>query len=123
MWANGEQRRLGALADSAAKHAREVNARAVQVSVDIGKEKTQYFEKIALACAGTIALVVSFVGSACRTVRSRLCLLRSRAGCANPQAWLLRYFSNSGCLPTMPSPKPDGRWDRHKQEKERYRRD
>jgi hypothetical protein len=37
--------------------------RAVQVSVDISKEKTQYFEKIALASAGTIALVVSFVGS------------------------------------------------------------
>ncbi|MFZ0798887.1 MAG: hypothetical protein WCA13_16010 [Terriglobales bacterium] len=58
-----EQQRLSSLFDNAVKHAREVNARAVQVSVDIGREKTQYFEKIALACAGTIALVVSFVGS------------------------------------------------------------
>ncbi len=58
-----DQQRLVALFDSANKHATEANQRAVQVSVDIAKEKTQYFEKIALASAGTIALVVSFVGS------------------------------------------------------------
>ena len=40
-----------------------MNQRAVQVSLDIGKEKTQFFEKIALASGGTIALVVSFVGA------------------------------------------------------------
>lgn len=55
--------------------ASEANLRAVQVSVDIGKEKTQYFEKIALAAGGTIALVVSFVGA--------------HAGRLNPP-WLLR---------------------------------
>lgn len=55
--------------------ASEANLRAVQVSVDIGKEKTQYFEKIALAAGGTIALVVSFVGA--------------HAGKLNPP-WLLR---------------------------------
>jgi hypothetical protein len=49
--------------DTATKHATDMGERAVQVSVDISKEKTQYFEKIALASAGTIALVVSFVGS------------------------------------------------------------
>jgi hypothetical protein len=58
-----EQQRLQALFDSACSHASAMNKRAVQASIDIGKEKTQYFEKIALACAGTIALVVSFVGS------------------------------------------------------------
>jgi hypothetical protein len=58
-----EQKRLSSLFESAVKRAQNANERAVQVSVDIGKEKTQYFEKIALACAGTIALVVSFVGS------------------------------------------------------------
>ena len=58
-----EQQRLQTLFDSACKRAAAMNKRAVQISVDLGKEKTQYFEKIALACAGTIALVVSFVGS------------------------------------------------------------
>jgi hypothetical protein len=55
--------------------ASDANLRATQVSVDIGKEKTQYFEKIALAAGGTIALVVSFVGA--------------HAGKLNPP-WLLR---------------------------------
>jgi hypothetical protein len=58
-----EQQRLQALFNDAGKRASNMNKRAVQASLDIGKEKTQYFEKIALACAGTIALVVSFVGS------------------------------------------------------------
>jgi len=49
--------------ESARKHAKNMNERAVQGSLDIGKEKTQFFEKIALASSGTIALVVSFVGS------------------------------------------------------------
>jgi hypothetical protein len=40
-----------------------MNKQAVQASIDIGKEKTQYFEKIAFGCGGTIALVVSFVGA------------------------------------------------------------
>jgi hypothetical protein len=71
-----EQQRLKTLFESAIKYAREMNARAVQVSVDIGKEKTQYFEKIALACAGTIALVVTFVGSHAGRLQPT-CLLRS----------------------------------------------
>ncbi|MHB8652453.1 MAG: hypothetical protein ACYDA9_01105 [Terriglobia bacterium] len=58
-----DQQGLKTLLESATKHATEVNQRAAQASLDIAKEKTQYFEKIALACAGTIALVVSFVGS------------------------------------------------------------
>lgn len=70
-----EQQRLETLFDDASKHASEVHRRAVQASLDNGKERTQYFEKIALACAGTIALVVSYVGS--------------HAGHLQP-AWLLR---------------------------------
>jgi hypothetical protein len=58
-----DQKRLEALLDSASKYARETNQRAAQVSIDIAQEKTQYFEKLALASGGTIALVVSFVGS------------------------------------------------------------
>lgn len=46
--------RLAALFDSASKHAAAANQRAAQVSVDIGKERVQYFEKIALASGGTI---------------------------------------------------------------------
>jgi hypothetical protein len=58
-----ERQRLSSLFESAAKFAHEANLRAAQVSIEMGKEKTQYFEKIALAGAGTIALVVSFVGA------------------------------------------------------------
>src|SRR5579871_6357177 len=58
-----QQQFLMSALESARKHAADMNERAVQVSLDIGKEKTQYFEKIALASGGTIALVVSFVGS------------------------------------------------------------
>jgi hypothetical protein len=58
-----EASRLQILYDNAVKSAREVNQRTVQATLDIAKEKTQYIEKIALANAGTIALVVSFVGS------------------------------------------------------------
>jgi len=58
-----QQQLLLSLVESAKKHAADMNERATQTTVDIAKEKTQYFEKIALASAGTIALVVSFVGS------------------------------------------------------------
>jgi len=58
-----EQRRLETLWRSASKHARNMNQLSVQISRDIAKEKTQYFEKIALASGATIALVVSFVGA------------------------------------------------------------
>jgi hypothetical protein len=58
-----EQQRLRALVDSASKHATDVNLRAVQVTSEISKEKTQYFEKLALASGATIALLVSFVGA------------------------------------------------------------
>jgi CHASE3 domain sensor protein len=58
-----ERTRIQSLFDHAQKHAAEMNRKAVEGSIEIGKEKTQYFEKIALASGGTIALVVSFVGS------------------------------------------------------------
>ncbi len=58
-----DPKRLRALFESAANHATEANRRANQASIHIAKGKTQYFEKIALASAGTIALVVSFIGS------------------------------------------------------------
>jgi hypothetical protein len=49
--------------DRAIKYAQDMNQRLVDVLTEVAKEKTQYFEKIALASGGTIALVVSFVGS------------------------------------------------------------
>lgn len=57
------QKNLETKWDTAIKHAHDMNQRAVDVFTDVAKEKTQYFEKIALASGGTIALVVSFVGS------------------------------------------------------------
>jgi hypothetical protein len=58
-----QQQLLLSLLESARKHSTETNQRATQATVDMAKEKTQYFEKIALASGGTIALVVSFVGA------------------------------------------------------------
>jgi hypothetical protein len=49
--------------ESARKHAKDMNERAVQVSMDIGKEKTQFFEKIAITNGSVVALIVGFVGS------------------------------------------------------------
>jgi len=55
-----------------AKFANEANTRAVEVSRDIAKEKTQYIEKIALAAGGTLALVVSFVWCTRRAIAAAL---------------------------------------------------
>lgn len=115
-----ERQRLDALFESAAKHALSANAFAVQVSVDIGKEKTRYFEKIALACAGTIALVVSFVGSHAGRLQPT-CLLRSALVAlflgmiaAMFRNWVFPYYVLAHA----------GRTDlTAKQEKDRYRRD
>lgn len=49
--------------ESACKFANEANLRTVQVQHDVAKEKTQYFEKIAITAGGTIAVVVSFMGA------------------------------------------------------------
>jgi hypothetical protein len=115
-----EQKRLSSLFDSAVKRAREVNARAVQVSVDIGKEKTQYFEKLALACAGTIALVVSFVGSHAGRLqptyllRSALVVLFLGMIAAMFRNWVFPYYVFAQARRSD---------ETAKQEKEHYRRD
>src|SRR5579859_4632061 len=49
-----DQQRLETLLESATQHVNEVNQRAAQASLDIAIEKTKYFEKIALACAGKL---------------------------------------------------------------------
>jgi hypothetical protein len=58
-----QQKLLLSSLESARRHSSDLNQRAVQISLDIGKEKTQFFEKIALASGGTVALVVSFIGA------------------------------------------------------------
>ena len=59
----GIDRRLKARWNRASESAAKINAEAVQASIDLAKEKTQYFEKIALGSGVTIAVVVSFVGA------------------------------------------------------------
>jgi hypothetical protein len=49
-----------------------MNQRAAQGSIDIAREKTQYFEKIALGSGGTIGLVASVVGLTCGSLAPRL---------------------------------------------------
>ncbi len=58
-----EQQRLNDNLRGASAHATKINDLAVQSSIDIGKEKTQYFEKLTLGCGGTVALMVSYVGA------------------------------------------------------------
>ncbi len=70
------QNRLRAAFAQAADHAANVNKQAVQSSVDVGKEKTQYFEKVSLGCGATVALIVSFVGAHAGRLEPRW-LLRS----------------------------------------------
>lgn len=48
---------------AAQQKAAEANQRTSKASVDVGKEKVQYFEKIALGTGATIAAIISFVGS------------------------------------------------------------
>jgi hypothetical protein len=70
------QNRLREAFAHAADHAANVNKQAVQSSMDVGKEKTQYFEKVSLGCGATVALIVSFVGAHAGRLQPRW-LLRS----------------------------------------------
>ena len=64
MWSDPvETERLKKLLESADTSATEIINQAAQAQTDIAKEKTQYFEKIALGSGATIAAVVSFIGS------------------------------------------------------------
>lgn len=58
-----EELRLKTRLEGAIKHAADINERALEVYAEVAKEKTHYFEKIALGSGATIALLVSFVGS------------------------------------------------------------
>ena len=51
------------LYDNLVRRAAEITLHAVDASVDIGKEKTQYFEKLALGCGAAVVAIASFVGS------------------------------------------------------------
>jgi hypothetical protein len=77
---------------NAAKHSTRINKRAVQSSIDIGKEKTQYFEKVSLGCGGTVALIVSFLGAHAGRLQPRW-LLRS-ALVTLVLAMMLGFFRN-----------------------------
>ena len=71
-----EEKRLKALWTSAIESASKINLQASQVSSDLGKDKTHYFEKIAFGSGATIAAVVSFIGVHSDELHPR-CLLRS----------------------------------------------
>jgi len=57
---------------AARQKASEANQRTSNTSIEVGKEKTQYFEKIALGTGATIAAIVSFVGSSPASIHSPL---------------------------------------------------
>ena len=58
-----DSQRLQIVLEAAGKDAREARAQIQEKQADLAKERTQYFEKIALGSAGTIAAMVSFVGA------------------------------------------------------------
>jgi len=58
-----EQKILEQRFQAAANHATDMNQRSVQTSIEIAKEKTQFFEKVILGCGATVTLIVSFVGA------------------------------------------------------------
>jgi hypothetical protein len=58
-----QRQRLEGIYQGASTHAAKLNDQAVQVSVEIGREKTQYFEKLTYGCGGAVTLIVSFVGA------------------------------------------------------------
>jgi len=70
------QNRLRDAFAHAADHAANMNKQAVQSSIEVGKERTQYFEKVSLGCGATVALIVSFVGAHAGRLQPRW-LLRS----------------------------------------------
>jgi hypothetical protein len=78
--------------DRAVEHSAYVNELAVKSSVEVGKEKIQYVEKVSLGCGGTVAIIVSFVGSHAGKLQPRW-LLRS-ALVTLISAMLLGFFRN-----------------------------
>jgi hypothetical protein len=63
MYGPHEQKRLEILWSRAREKVTFLEDQLSTASLEVNKERTQYFEKIALGCGGTIALVVSFIGS------------------------------------------------------------
>jgi hypothetical protein len=63
MYDRRDEQRLRALWDSARETSSLRNRETVDASNEISKGKTQYFEKIALGSAATIAALVSYLGS------------------------------------------------------------
>lgn len=58
-----DEQRLKSLFDASSRTLAARGQERVQTALDIAKEKTQYFEKIALGSGATIAAIVAFVGN------------------------------------------------------------
>jgi hypothetical protein len=67
--------RLQQTFNDAVRSSADINKQAVQSSLDVAKEKTQYLEKVSIGCGATVALIVTFLGA--------------HAGHLRPE-WLLR---------------------------------
>lgn len=57
-----EVERLRRLMQSADQSVRDIDADNSKTKVELGKERTQYFEKLAIGSGATIAAIVSFLG-------------------------------------------------------------
>lgn len=55
--------RLQRLADRAIQHLKDEERQGYETSLDIAKEKTQYFEKLAIGSGAAFAAIVSFLGT------------------------------------------------------------
>lgn len=55
--------RLQHLLKSAQENVRDAEKQSSETQLDLSKERTQFFEKLAIGCGATIAAIVSFVGT------------------------------------------------------------
>jgi hypothetical protein len=94
-----EEKRLELLWEKARNSVSTIQERLSEKSGEINNERTQYFEKIALGCGATIALVVSFVGAKAAgklqptwMLRSSLILLALAMICAMYRNWRYPFY-------------------------------
>jgi hypothetical protein len=93
-----ERKRLQILWERARRKVTAIDEQVADKSVEMNRERIEYFEKIALGCGATIALVVSFVGAHAERLhpawllRSSLVVLALAMICAMYRNWRYPYY-------------------------------
>ena len=104
MYDNPEVDRLKMRWESASQNASFRNKETAQATAEIAKEKTLYFEKLALGSGATIAALVSFLGAHASRLqpawllRSALVTLACSMTCSMLRNWLYPFYIFSAKL-------------------------